>query len=869
MRWLLLLLLALPIRLFAADLSCRAEVDRRQTTPAEHVVLTLSAEFSGSQHPRHDPPVIPGVEVIAGGTSQSFNLVGSSATVAVSATYYLRSRSGQDFRIPPVTFQAGEERCTTEPIAIRVDAATAAPPAADPAASKRAAGPGQASSAPTGGAQAGRPGEAVFITLHTDRDTVWIGEQIVLTFRYHRLRNTWGQPSYTPPRTQGFWRVDMPPERNFRQVEAGQVYEVTEIRYALFPAHAGELTIEPAQLALSGDAFERLLGRRASGRRQLATEPLTIKVREWPAPQPPDFSGIAASQLEFTAGLDRQTVARGEPVTLSLRVAADALLKSFSGFNLAEAEGLRLFDAAESLSEDPTGSRYRAVFTQEKAVVPLREGDLSLPPLRLVYFDTRLGSYRTATAASPPLFATASDLPVAGDDPSGFRRAEIARLARDLAFIHPAPGPLRRQSPRLIQQAAWWIALAVPWCLLGGYRWQLRRRALAQRDPAGMRRRRAWPQTKRALLRLDRSGGDAADLARAVLGFAAAHLDRSPAGLTTADIQAWCETIAQAETGRRLTKILAACDRARFDKQASIDVASTAGEVLSLLGGLAERCQARPSSRRSRAGSPPAGVIVLSIALGWSLPPALVWGEEPVVLGPGRDPARLLAEGNQAYTEGDLDTAWRRYREALDTGADDAVLHYNLGNVLARRGELGRAIASYERAKRLAPRDRDVRTNLAWVRANTRDLELAGKKLPVVVSQLDAVVHRLSLDEWSLLLIVLSWATASSVAWTWRRGWLSAGWRRWRLLLGVVSLAAAVAVAWRGHAEIGRDLAVVVAAEVAVRSGPAETFPVVFQVHDGLVLEVHGEREGWSRIGLGGDWVGWLPFSSLERVRLR
>jgi uncharacterized protein YraI len=55
--------------------------------------------------------------------------------------------------------------------------------------------------------------------------------------------------------------------------------------------------------------------------------------------------------------------------------------------------------------------------------------------------------------------------------------------------------------------------------------------------------------------------------------------------------------------------------------------------------------------------------------------------------------------------------------------------------------------------------------------------------------------------------------------------------------------------------------------EVEVRSGPATTFPVVFRIHDGLTLAIRGERDGWSRIGLGGDWVGWVPAGTLEPVR--
>jgi uncharacterized protein YgiM (DUF1202 family) len=66
-----------------------------------------------------------------------------------------------------------------------------------------------------------------------------------------------------------------------------------------------------------------------------------------------------------------------------------------------------------------------------------------------------------------------------------------------------------------------------------------------------------------------------------------------------------------------------------------------------------------------------------------------------------------------------------------------------------------------------------------------------------------------------------------------------------------------------------RDQAVVVAGTVAVRSGPAATFPVLFEVHAGLALNVEGLRDGWAKVSLGGDWQGWLPAEGIESVRLK
>ena len=73
--------------------------------------------------------------------------------------------------------------------------------------------------------------------------------------------------------------------------------------------------------------------------------------------------------------------------------------------------------------------------------------------------------------------------------------------------------------------------------------------------------------------------------------------------------------------------------------------------------------------------------------------------------------ARLL-EGVAAYRRGDFERAIERFR-----GIDTPEGHYNLGNALAKAGQLDAAIAAYDRALRLRPRMPDAVANRAAVDA--------------------------------------------------------------------------------------------------------------------------------------------------------
>ncbi len=59
-------------------------------------------------------------------------------------------------------------------------------------------------------------------------------------------------------------------------------------------------------------------------------------------------------------------------------------------------------------------------------------------------------------------------------------------------------------------------------------------------------------------------------------------------------------------------------------------------------------------------------------------------------------------EANEAYNNGDYETAARLYREAIDDDPENAKLHFNLGNTLMMLGENEQAIVAYERFMELA-----------------------------------------------------------------------------------------------------------------------------------------------------------------------
>jgi tetratricopeptide (TPR) repeat protein len=72
---------------------------------------------------------------------------------------------------------------------------------------------------------------------------------------------------------------------------------------------------------------------------------------------------------------------------------------------------------------------------------------------------------------------------------------------------------------------------------------------------------------------------------------------------------------------------------------------------------------------------------------------------------------RIFYRGNDSYEKGDYGEAIAEYKKILEAGYDSGSLYFNLGNAYFKAGDIARAVLNYERAKRLMPRDADLKAN--------------------------------------------------------------------------------------------------------------------------------------------------------------
>jgi hypothetical protein len=224
-----------------------------------------------------------------------------------------------------------------------------------------------------------------------------------------------------------------------------------------------------------------------------------------------------------------------------------------------------------------------------------------------------------------------------------------------------------------------------------------------------------------------------------------------------------------------------------------------------------------------------------------------------------------MAEANLLYEEGRYGEAATRYQALVDASVQDGRLYYNLGNAYFKASDLGRAILNYRRAQRLLPRDGDVAANLKLARAQTLD-RIEAENEGGLVGLVRRLIGWNTLDEAAIaalvLWVILCGLAVGALLWQRRRRALLylAGGVATLLLLGLLSIGI------RLLDQHGQRPAVVVADEVAVRSGPGDDYLTEFTLHAGAEVRVVERRADWVRVALPGDLQGWAPSTAVSEL---
>jgi len=254
-------------------------------------------------------------------------------------------------------------------------------------------------------------GQPVYTETLVDKSAVYIQEQLLLT---HRL--------YTSVRLSDLGLdelkiddalVQKVSETQFQKTVGGKNYLVVEIIYALFPQLSGKLEIPALRFAAYEASNSRFGGFSSRGNRIIrSTDAKTIDVMARPAHIDID-NWMPASNLslqqEWSGELDQLRV--GEPITRTIRITAKGLTAAqILPLPSGDSDDYKIYPDQPQLDERVDAYGVTGIRRESFALVPNQPGKITLPEIKVRWWDTANQRMQTASIEAVTLQVTQANI---------------------------------------------------------------------------------------------------------------------------------------------------------------------------------------------------------------------------------------------------------------------------------------------------------------------------------------------------------------------------------------------------------------------------------------------------------------------------
>lgn len=343
----------------------RAWLDRDRIGAGETV--TLNIETTAATAPDYTP--LQREFAISGNSSRrQFETVNGRSSTRMLYAVALQPRRDGLLTIP--SLQVGTER--TQPLSLLVTAATAA------------------RAAPWTGS-----GGDVFIESEADDQDPYVQQAVGWVVRlYSAVPLVSGQLDQAAPDGASLQRVG--DDAQYTRQIGNRRYTVVERRFLLVPERSGVLTIPGAQFEGrgAGGFFDDLFGNRGGVLRSRGA-PRIFRVRAAPANAPQPWLPLHDLKLRYAS--NPQDLRTGSAATLTIEATADgATAAQMPELQLPAIDGVQVFPEPVQADETFNNGRPRAKLTRKFSLVPTRAGTVTLPGVRMGWWDVRAGAAREA-----------------------------------------------------------------------------------------------------------------------------------------------------------------------------------------------------------------------------------------------------------------------------------------------------------------------------------------------------------------------------------------------------------------------------------------------------------------------------------------
>nr|WP_319492810.1 BatD family protein [uncultured Desulfobacter sp.] len=837
-----LLLFSLPCTALA--FTATAQVDQTRITPQD--VVSLQVIVDGGEADV-DTSAISGFQVNPAGTQSSRSYINGTWSHKVIYQYMLVPLKTGVLTIAPITCVRDGESVLTKEIKILV----------------------QKPSAQTSDDKGDFFAEA---TLSSSR--IVPGQQAVYTIKLCAAKRIKGA-SFDTPSFKGLTAKQLTDWSKYTRTINGQAFMVNEAKYLVQADAPGQFTIDPAvfvaqvpmQRARQRDPFNSMFNdsffrdsffdTTPAKPVRVVSNPVDLTVTALPEYHgDQSFSGLVGN-FSIASALDKTTVKTGESATLTVTIkgTGNIMDAALPALNLDMAKFKVYEDTpAQDVQVTEQGFTGHKVFKQ--ALVASVPGKAVVPAIHLIFFDTDTNTYKTVTTAplsldvQPGGPSTVVDVvPAVNTEDnaavvSKVEKSEVKMQNRDILDIKEEISSIHSQ-PSL--SMAWFAFLVcLPAFGFGAASTALRFGA-REKSLKAQYREKALEYLKKARKTSPEAPeflpGLSSALTYAVLGLGG----KGGQSLTREEArQILSRSGRDQETVDKVTRLMDTMDAARFGGKPMDE--NTAQKSLAQVASLIRTLMVVIC----------AGVC-LFMARGTGLA-AQAHADTgiPKQVHAVQDNAGVFVDAVRAYKAGDYAAAAAQFEAIAATHVKNPDLFYNTGNAYLKAKDIGRAILWYERAKKLAPSDPDLKFNLAYAQSLLKDKREAGFSFADILYFWQGLVSLKWLQYTSVTLsfCFFIWATVQKI--------------RGRQIFSAVGIfiflifAATTLAAGLEYNRINSDVKAVVLAEQAdVRSGTMDNATLLFDLHAGTRVHVLEKKENYIKIRFAKDKVGWVACSKV------
>ncbi|MCP4346058.1 MAG: protein BatD [Desulfobacterales bacterium] len=386
----ILFIFLFPVISEAAEI--KAFVDRTRAALGESIRLTVSV--SNGQGTVDTSP-IRDFKVLSGGTSTSIQITNGRTSRETSYTYTLIPLKQGRLKVPALTVIVDGRRYNTREITVQV------------------------SKSP----QTNANNRDVFAEARISKPNPFEGEQITYTLKFCNAVKITNPKFRKSPEFPGFTAKKIEPDKSYTSVISGREYNITELTYVLVPLNPGEKTIDSAiikcdiverrkrQKSSPFDSFfnDSFLNRSNLKPTTVMTDPLIIKVRPLPDyTGDVKFSGLVG-KFGMRADLENNKLKVGDSTTLSVIISGVGNIMDVGKPELIVPKEFKVYEdnPEENINLNMSGYSGQKIF--RTAIVPMKEGNYSLAPVKLSYFNIDKGQYQTLSTSSFSFFVKPSE----------------------------------------------------------------------------------------------------------------------------------------------------------------------------------------------------------------------------------------------------------------------------------------------------------------------------------------------------------------------------------------------------------------------------------------------------------------------------